>query len=38
VARQYLAPDRVLPGMIEAIYAAKSEIRNPNDESSPKSE
>jgi len=37
VAREYLAPDRVLPGMIESIYA-KSEIRNQNDESIPKPE
>jgi len=37
VAREYLAPDRVLPGMIESIYA-KPEIRNQNDESNPKPE
>jgi hypothetical protein len=38
VARQFLAPDRVLPAMIEAIYAAKFETRNSKLESNSKSE
>jgi len=37
VAREYLAPDRVLPGMIESIYS-KPEIRNQMNESNPKPE
>jgi hypothetical protein len=33
VAREYLAPDRVLPGMIDAIYGKPGgKIRNPNSE------
>jgi hypothetical protein len=40
IAREYLAPDRVLPAMIDSIYAndEKPETRNQNDESSPKPE
>ncbi|HEX4056479.1 MAG TPA: hypothetical protein VHX86_19635 [Tepidisphaeraceae bacterium] len=40
IAREYLAPEKVLPEMIESICAkpVKPEIRNSNDESNSKSE
>jgi hypothetical protein len=39
IAREYLAPDKVLPAMIDSIYAnGKPETRNQNDESNPKPE